>query len=189
MSVMRWDPFRDLEQLERDMERLWGGPVLRRLPWRRGEVPEMPTPAVDMWETNDAVMVQVAMPGVRPEDLQVSVAEGTVTIKGEFRREQEQEGDRWHRQEIQYGSYERSLTLPPYANTEQSEADYENGVLQLRFPKREAARSRQIPVKVTNGQRGQQHTIEGRSQGQAGQQGQTGPMGQGSNEGRFQGNV
>lgn len=167
MAIMRWDPFRDLEQLERDMERLWGGPVLRRLPWRRGEAAESPAPAVDMWETNDAVMVQAALPGVRPEDLQVTVAEGMVTIKGEFRRKQENEGDRWHRQEIQYGSYERSMTLPPYANAEQSEATYENGVLTLKFPKREAARARQIPVKVTGNGQQQQRTIEGRTEGQS----------------------
>jgi HSP20 family protein len=164
MAIMRWDPFRELEQLERDMERMWSNWPFRRLPWRRAELAEVTIPAIDMWETNDAVMIRAAMPGIRPEDLHVSVSEGTLTIRGEFKRREEREGDRWHRQEIQYGTYERTLSLPPYANTDQVEANYENGVLTLRMPKREQARAKEIPIRVTGN--GQQRTIEGRSQEQ-----------------------
>jgi HSP20 family protein len=166
MTIMRWDPFRELEQMEREMDRIWGSGGQRRMPSqrRRAELAEMAAPAVDIWETSDAVMAQIAMPGVRPEDLQVSVTDNTLTIRGEMKPREAKEGERWHRQEIQYGMYDSTITLPPYANAEQVEANYENGVLTLRLPKREQSRARQIPVRASGNnsqQQGQQRTIEG----------------------------
>lgn len=162
MAISRWDPFRELMQMEREMERLLGGTMLRGMPRRGERLSETMTPGIDVWETNDSLIVQAAMPGVQPDDLQVSVGDNTLTIRGEVRQQQVRDGDRWHRQEIQYGVFENVITLPPYANTEQVEANYENGMVMLRFPKREQARSRQIPVKAGTGQ--PQRTIEGRMQ-------------------------
>ncbi|MCX6022787.1 MAG: Hsp20/alpha crystallin family protein [Chloroflexi bacterium] len=192
MSIMRWDPFRDLETLEREVERSLGAPLFRRIPWRRSEMAEVAAgPAMDMWETDDAIMVKAMMPGVKPDEIEVSVAEGVLTIRGQFQRREEKEGDRFHRQEIMYGMYQRSLALPPYANADMAEAHYENGVLTLKFPKKEAARSKSIPVQAqSNGGTGSggRRQIEGEARQNQGQQGQGQNQGQqGQNQGQGQG--
>jgi HSP20 family protein len=103
------------------------------------------TPAMDVYETDEEVVVKVAVPGIDPDDLEVTVEENTLTIKGEIEREEET-GKEYVRRERSYGRFYRSLTLPTLS-ADEAEAEYENGVLTLNFPKREEERRKRISVR------------------------------------------
>ncbi|MFP3896929.1 MAG: Hsp20/alpha crystallin family protein [Anaerolineales bacterium] len=109
--------------------------------WGRGGM----TPAMDVYETDEEVVVKVAIPGIDPDDIDVTVEEHTLTIKGEIEREEEEDKD-YLRRERTYGRFYRSLTLPTLS-ADDVQAEYENGILTLCFPKREEERAKRITVK------------------------------------------
>lgn len=109
--------------------------------WGRGGM----TPAMDVYETDEEVVVKIAIPGIDPDDIDLTMEENTLTIKGEIEREEEVEKE-YVRRERAYGRFYRSLTLPGLS-AEDAEAEYENGVLTLSFPKREEQRRKRISVK------------------------------------------
>ncbi len=104
-------------------------------------------PAVDIQESDDAFTLYADIPGVNPEDIDVSMDNGILTIKGERKSVKETEKDTYKRVERQYGLFYRRFTLPDTANAEAIEAHAENGVLKVTIPKQEVARSRKIEVK------------------------------------------
>ena len=101
-----------------------------------------------MYETNDALVVKTAIPGVKAEDIDLSVTGDTLTIKAETKEEQEIKRENYLRRERRFGSYCRSVTLPGGLKTDQAEADYTDGVLTLTFPKAEEVKPKAIPVKA-----------------------------------------
>ncbi|MFO7917801.1 MAG: Hsp20/alpha crystallin family protein [Anaerolineae bacterium] len=109
--------------------------------WGRGGM----TPAMDVYETDKDVVVKVAIPGIDPDDIDVTVEEQTVTIKGEIEREEEEEKE-YVRRERAYGRFYRSITLPTLS-ADEAQAEYENGILTLNFPKREEERAKRIEVR------------------------------------------
>lgn len=104
--------------------------------------------AVDMYETDDDVVVKTALPGIDPDDVEISVTGDSLTIKGETKAEEEVEKGNYVCRERRFGAYSRSLTLPVSVKAEKAEAEYENGVLTLRLPKVEEAKPKAIQVKV-----------------------------------------
>lgn len=110
--------------------------------WGRGGM----TPAMDVYETDEEVVVKVAVAGIDPDDIDVTVEEHTLTIKGEIEREEE-EGKDYLRRERAYGRFYRSLTLPTLS-ADDARAEYENGILTLSFPKREEQKPKAIKVKT-----------------------------------------
>jgi HSP20 family protein len=102
------------------------------------------TPAMDLYETDEDVVVKVAIPGIDPDDIDVTMQENTLIIKGEIEREEETDKE-YVRRERSYGRFCRSLTLPGLS-ADEAKAEYENGVLTLNFPKREEERSKRIRV-------------------------------------------
>ena len=104
--------------------------------------------AVDIYETDDHVVVQTAIPGVQAEDIDVSVTGDTLTIKAETKEEQEVKGENYLRRERRFGSFRRSIVLPDGLETDNVEADYTNGVLTLKFPKSEEVKPKTIEVKA-----------------------------------------
>lgn len=146
MSLVRWDPFREMISLRDAMSRLLDESFLR--PWwtseDRGEV----FVPIDMYETDDEFVVSAPLPGLKPEDVEINVVGNTLTIKGEFREDEERKRGDFHYRERRYGAFQRSVTLPEEINTEKAEATFENGVLRLRLPKAEHAKPRQIPIKA-----------------------------------------
>ena len=103
-------------------------------------------PAVDIEETPESLFVRAELPGMKPEDIDVRVENGTLTIRGERRFENEQGNRNFHRVERSYGSFSRSFTLPTSVSPEDVKARYENGILELQMAKRDEARPRRIPV-------------------------------------------
>ena len=145
-SIVRWEPFRDMMTLRDTMDRLWEERFFRPPvpfgPWAEGAL------AVDMYETDESVVVKTAIPGVSAEDIDVSVSGDTLTVKCESREEEEVSRENFLRRERRFGSYCRSVTLPGGLETDKAEADYTDGVLTLTFPKAEEVKPKTIEVKA-----------------------------------------
>lgn len=146
-SLTRWEPLRDLVSLREAMDRLFEESFVR--PWSGQLMPtDGATLAVDMYETDDDVIVETALPGIDPDDVEVSVSRDVLTIRGETKAEEDVEEEDYIYRERRYGAYARSLTLPVAVEADQAEAEYENGMLTLSLPKVEEAKPKAIQVKV-----------------------------------------
>jgi HSP20 family protein len=109
----------------------------------------MLTPDFDVSETEDKIIVKSDLPGIDPEDVDISVTGNTLTVRGEKKREEEKKGEHYHRVERRYGSFSRSLALPEYANPDKVDAKYKNGVLRVEIPKTEKAARKKIEIKTS----------------------------------------
>jgi HSP20 family protein len=105
-------------------------------------------PATDVFEDKDAVKIVAEVPGVRPEDVKISLENNLLTIRGEKRQQAEEKTERVHRYERTYGTFERAFSLPTTVDPEKIAASYADGILTVTIPKAERARPREIPVKV-----------------------------------------
>ncbi len=143
-EIVRWEPFPDVMSLRDAMDRMFDERFFRPLapfmPWFEG------TPAVDVYETEDSVVVKTPIPGVKPEDIQVSLVGDTLTIKAEMKEEKEEKRQNYLRRERRMGSYNRSLTLPGGLQSDKAQADYTNGILTLTLPKAEEVKPKTIKV-------------------------------------------
>jgi HSP20 family protein len=164
MSMSRWDPFQDLQSFRDEMNR-----TLNR--WFSREEGDEPSPrrwmpALDVTESKDAYHVDVEVPGMRPEDINVTVDQGMLTVQGE-RRSEEEKGDRsYHRVERRYGAFRRSISLPRDVDASRVQASYDNGVLRLEVPKAEGSQAKRIEVKQSSG--GETGASGGPAEGTAG---------------------
>lgn len=147
MSMVRFDPFRDLAVLQDRMNRLFNDAhaprqsddLMSRGTW---------TPAVDIYEVDGALVLKAELPDMRREDIDVSVENHTLTIRGERKLDHEIKQESFHRIERAYGSFVRSFTLPNTVDASKIGAEYKNGVLRVTLPVREEAKPRQINIEV-----------------------------------------
>jgi HSP20 family protein len=145
-SIRPWRPFRELEEMERLLETPFTWPF--RL-WRRRPFEEVSwIPPLDMYEKEDSFTVRMELPGVKPEDLDISVTGDTLTIKGEYKPPAEVKEKDYHYCEMCYGSFSRSITMPAAIDANKIEATYENGILEIHLPKAKAAKPAKIEVKA-----------------------------------------
>jgi HSP20 family protein len=152
MSVSRWDPFQDLLAIQDEMNQLFGRAVGQGPGRSQGQSGErMWAPALDISERKDAYVVTVEVPGIKAEDLDITLEDGLLTIQGERRFTQESTEQQFHRVERRYGSFRRSITLPAQVQAEQIEASFEDGVLQVIVPKAEEAKPKKISVRSGGG--------------------------------------
>lgn len=146
MAIIRYSPFSDIDTFpgfrafEDTMNRLFAQPANHR-PW---------VPPVDIRETENELVLKADVPDVKFEDIDVRLENGTLTLKGERKFEEQKEQGGWHRMERSYGAFERVFTLPETINPEGVKADYKNGVLTVTLPKKEIAKPRQVKVQVSN---------------------------------------
>jgi HSP20 family protein len=157
MSIVRWNPFRELNALHEDVDRLFsrmgfpaGSPRMgfgdpARLGNSEFGQQSWMLP-MDVMETDEAIKLKVALPGLDPKDINVHVEDNVLTVSGERRFEDKVEEGNYHWIEQQYGTFSRSVTLPQSADLERIEAQYNNGVLQLTVPKRQETRRRKIEL-------------------------------------------
>jgi len=106
------------------------------------------TPAVDMYQTNEDVVVKVTLPGLKPEDVNITVTGETLTLRGEFKHENEQKESNYHIREQRYGSFERSILLPTDVKADKAKADFEDGILTIKMPIAEEVKPKSIMVKA-----------------------------------------
>lgn len=141
--LTRWDPFREMMAIRNTMDRMFDN-ALTGSPsnWQ----PMNWDLALDVSESQDEFIVKASLPGIDPEDLEITFTNNTLTIKGETREENEEEGERYHLRERRYGTFSRSITLPAGIEGDKIDARYENGVLKLHLPKVEEVKPKKISI-------------------------------------------
>lgn len=150
-SLIRWDPTREAVSLREAMDRLLGESFIR--PWPSlGMFFEGEALTVDVYETDDEVVVEAAVPGVKPEEIDVQVTGNVLTIKGERKEEKKEEKASYISQERRFGSFSRSVTLPTDVNVDKAKAEFEHGVLTLTLtlPKLESVKPKTIKSRPDN---------------------------------------
>jgi HSP20 family protein len=144
MALVRWDPIRDLDSLQTDMNRLFdrffGAPAANGAPGRRW------IPAMDLTETDDSLVLRADLPGVSEDDVEIEVKDGVLTISGERRSDHEEVGEGFHRVERSFGRFSRALNLPDGVDADQVEANFDAGVLEVRVPKPEETKPTRIQI-------------------------------------------
>jgi HSP20 family protein len=146
-NVVRWDPFREIADLQSTMDQFFNRGVGRILARENGADSYFP---LDLYETEEDVVVKASLPGARPEDVNVSVNGDVLTIKAETKAESEEKQPNYYRQERRFGVMQRALQLPVRVDADKANADFEHGVLTLHLPKAEEARPKTIEIKPKN---------------------------------------
>jgi HSP20 family protein len=146
--LTRWDPVGEMVSLRQAMDRLFEDSFVSPTGWRTLAVGQA-WPLIDVYETNDHVVVSAALPGIGPEDVDITLTGQTLTIRGELKPPESVERSQYLYQERRYGTFHRQLTLPVRVQSDQIEASFEHGVLTLDIPKAEEVRPRQIEIKPT----------------------------------------
>ena len=147
MAIARYTPFHTelddfpagLKVFQDSLSRLFSEPASR--PW---------SPAVDIYETENELVLKADVPDVDPKDVGIQLENGTLTLKGERKFEEERNGKGFHRIERSYGKFVRAFSLPDTVDAEKVKADYKNGVLTVTLPKKEVAKPRTINVAIAN---------------------------------------
>jgi HSP20 family protein len=145
MALMaRWDPFRELARVQEEMSRARGD---ERLLFRAGESVGW-TPACDIYEDGEEIVVRAELAGVEPKDVEIRFENGVLTLKGERKLEMEENRENYHRVELSYGTFTRGFSLPASIDAEKIRAESKHGVLLVHLPKKPEAKPKSIQVKV-----------------------------------------
>ena|ERR1051326_8907061 len=143
MAITKWDPFRDLLNLQNEMTRVFG-----RAYGEGGEGARTWAPPIDIYETPEAYKVVAELPGFAPDEVDVTVNEGTLTIKGERKFYNEANEENFHRIERRFGAFQRLVSLPQQVQSEKVEATFDKGVLTVSIPKAELVKPRKIEIRA-----------------------------------------
>ena len=138
MPIIRWDPFREMSSFEEQWNRLLEG--RRQESW---------LPAVDVFDTKDAVVLKAELAGMKPDEIEIVVDDNVLTIKGERKFEEKVDDERYYRVERRFGSFQRSLALPQGVKADDIQAHYEDGILEVRVPKVEEEKPKKVIVSAT----------------------------------------
>ena len=148
MALVKRDPFRDIITLRERMDRMFEDSLSR---FRMPEDATMPTfwsPSVDIYETDENIVLKAELPGVDKKDVSVEVKDSTLILKGERKREKEVKEENYHRVERSFGTFMRSFSLPVSVKQDQVKAKFKDGVLEVTLPKSEEAKPKQVKVEV-----------------------------------------
>jgi HSP20 family protein len=143
-NLTRWEPVREMMTLREAMDRLFDDAFTRPISQSGGSV----VPAIDLYQNDDDVVVKAALPGLKAEDVQISITADVLTLRGEFKKETEQKEATYHIREQRFGSFERAVMLPTDVQSDKSKAEFENGVLTVTLPKAETVKPKTINIKA-----------------------------------------
>lgn len=146
-NITRFDPFREMLTLRQAMDRLFEDSVVSPASLRSLTAGGSLTPPVDLHETDDDLVLTTALPGVKPEDVSITITGQTIQLRGEFKADESVNRDRYLYRERRFGSFSRQLELPVRVNGEAASAEFENGVLTLTIPKAEEVKPRQVEIR------------------------------------------
>jgi len=150
MSIVRWSPMKELEEMRRDMERLFEEffkPVRRR--WYIPTEESVIMPNIELYDRKSELVLRAELPGVKKEDISLTISDNRLTLKGEIKRQEEVSEDSYYMSEIRYGSFSRTITLPVDVDSENVKATFKDGVLEVILPKKEESKPREIKVEVS----------------------------------------
>jgi HSP20 family protein len=142
-NITRYDPFGEMVTLRHAMDRLFEDSFVSPLTWRTLDG-EMLSPAMDVHQTGDDIIVKAALPGLKPDDVEITITGQTLTIRGEFKANEKVSRDQYLYRERRYGTFNRQLQLPVRVQGDAATATFEDGLLTLRIPKAEEVKPRQI---------------------------------------------
>ncbi len=143
-NLIRWEPAREMMTLRDAMDRLFDDAFTRPLRLNDGQMSML---AVDMYQTDNEVVVKAAIPGVKADEVQISVTGEVLTIKGETREKEEVKEKAYHIREQRWGMFERTIALPTDVVADKAKADFENGILTIMLPKAEEVKPKTISIK------------------------------------------
>ena len=147
-NLTRWEPVREMMTLREAMDRLFDDAFTRPFSLNREGGSTWSSPAIDMYQTDNDVVVKAALPGFKPDEVQINVTGDILTIKGEVKHEEEKKDKSWHIREQRWDSFERSLRLPTGVISDKAKADFDNGILTISLPKSEEVKPKTIAVKA-----------------------------------------
>jgi HSP20 family protein len=142
-EIARWE-----QQMERRFADLFSGRITRF--WDDNDDSDIAEPALDLYEDGNGIVVKAELPGMTQDDIQISFADNVLTIRGEKKKDEEDRGKDHYRAERVYGAFVRSLVLPAEVNPDKALAIFKNGVLEIRLPKNESAKKKEIKVGIQN---------------------------------------
>ena len=146
MAIIRWDPFRDVVTLRDRMNRLFEDVVSGRVGDEKEMITSSWSPAVDIYETENEIVLSAEVPGVDEKDIEIKIEDSTLSIKGERKFEKETREENYHRIERSYGSFYRSFSLPGTVDQEHIEARHEGGVLKIHMPKKPESKPKTVKI-------------------------------------------
>jgi len=152
-NLTRWEPAREMMTLREAMDRLFDDALTRPFSLVRDSGTTWSSPAIDMYQTDNEVVVKASLPGIKADEVQINVTNDMLTIKGETRHEEEKtsssqgKGKAWHIREQRWGAFERTIELPTDVKSDQAKADFDNGILTITLPKSEQAKPKTITIK------------------------------------------
>ncbi len=145
-NITRFDPLNEMVSLRSAMDRLFEDSFVSPLSWRTISGGETMAPAIDVHETADELVVTAALPGIKAEDVEITMTGQTLTLRGEFKADQQVKQEQYLYRERRFGSFSRTLQLPVRVQGDQANADFTDGVLTLTIPKAEEVKPRQIRI-------------------------------------------
>ncbi len=146
-SLATWDPFAEMADLHRMADQVFGE-FFGRTPFRMAATEALWSPMVDVHETNDSIRLVADLPGVKQEEIQVSIEGDTLTLKGERKRDADVKEDQYYRVERSYGTFQRNILLPSVVDPNKVKATYRDGVLEILLPKKEEAKPKEIKIEA-----------------------------------------
>jgi HSP20 family protein len=147
MNIMRWDPFDERKALRRSMDRLFDDVFATRRPGRG--IPALDwEPAVEMFETEQAVVVRAELPNIDPKQVEITVTNDTITLRGQTTHEEEDKSRNYYRSEFRYGEFSRTLPLATEVKSAEAKATYKDGVLEVTLPKSERVKPTSVKVQA-----------------------------------------
>jgi HSP20 family protein len=153
MSIVKWSPYRELETMRRNLDKLFGE-VFETTPRRDWPLwpmlkPEIVVPNVDMYDKKDKIVVKAELPGMTKDHIDLTINEGSLTLKGEVKKEEEVKEEDYYSRERSYGSFTRTIALPAEVDKEKAKAKFKDGILEITLPKKEEAKPKEIKVDVS----------------------------------------
>jgi len=142
-NLIRFEPMCEMITLREAMDRLFNDAFTPSA----GATGGWQTPAVDMYQTDDEVVVKASLPGMKSDDVQISITGDMLSLKGEFRQEDEKKERAYHLREQRYGAFERTFALPTDVVADKAKAEFENGILTITLPKAEEVKPKTITIK------------------------------------------
>ena len=143
-NLIRWEPAREMMTLREAMDHLFDDAFTRPLTLRDG----WSAPAIDMYQTDDEIVVKASLPGVKTDEVQINITGEVLTLKGETKQVEEKKEKAWHVREQRWGTFERSIALPTQVIADKAKAEFENGILTITLPKAEEVKPKIINIKA-----------------------------------------
>jgi HSP20 family protein len=144
-NLIRWEPAREMMTLREAMDRLFDDAFTRPLSMAGNS---WSIPAVDMYQTDNEIVVKAALPGIKADEVQINITGDVLTLKGEVKQREEVKEKAYHIREQRWGTFERTLVLPANVVADKAKADFENGILTITLPKAEEAKPKTITIKT-----------------------------------------